>query len=196
MGKKDPQIDAYIARSAPFAQPILRHLRRVIHSVSPEIDETMKWSSPNFDYKGIMCGFAAFKAHVTFGFWKHELIVGKADNERWGFGRITALKDLPPDTRIKAYVRKAMALNDAGVKAPHMVNRKKHKPLPVPKDLKASLAMNAKAKTHFEAFSPSAQRDYIEWLTEAKSEDTRNRRLETAIEWITEGKRRNWKYER
>ncbi|HTK78277.1 MAG TPA: YdeI/OmpD-associated family protein [Gemmataceae bacterium] len=197
MGKKDPRIDAYIAKANPFAPPILKHLRKVIHSASPEITETMKWSHPSFEYKGLLCGLAAFKEHATFGFWMHEQIVPK-DRAKgaWGtFGRITSVKDLPPDKVLVGYIRKAMKLKDEGVKATHMVNRKKHKPLPVPADLKTALSKDAKAKAGFEAFSPSAQRDYIEWLIEAKTPETRERRLLTAVEWMAEGKRRNWKYE-
>ena len=110
-------------------------------------------------------------------------------------GRLTSVKDLPSDATLSAYIKKAMKLNDEGVPATHMVNRKKHKPLPVPADLKTALSKDAKAKAGFDAFSPSAQRDDIEWLLEAKSEETRERRLATAVEWMAEGKRRNWKYE-
>lgn len=195
MGKKDPRMDVYIAKAAPFAQPILKHLRKVIHSASPEISETLKWSSPHFDYKGMMCGFAVFKEHMRFGFWKQDMVVGQIDNDQWGFGHIKSLKDLPTDAQLKAYVKKAMKLNDEGVPATHMVNRKQHKPIPAPADLKTALSKDAKAKAGFEALSPSAQRDYIEWLLEAKTPETRERRLGTAVEWMTEGKRRNWKYE-
>lgn len=192
----DPRIDAYIAKAAPFAQPLLKRIRTVIHSASPDIDETMKWSSPHFDYKGMVCGFAVFKEHIRFGFWKQDMVVGKSAGDTWGFGHIKTLKDLPTDAQIKKYVKKAMALNDSGVKATHMINRKKRPALPMPKDLKAAFAMNKKAQTHFEGFSPSAQREYIEWIVDAKSEDTRNRRVETTVEWSAEGKRRNWKYEK
>ena len=200
MPRKDPRVDAYIAKARPFARPILKHLRKVIHASAPDIVETIKWSSPSYEYKGILCGFAAFNEHATFGFWKHSLVIDKKDDKageaRWNFGRLTSVKDLPSDVQLKTYIKKAMALNEAGVPAPHMVNRKAHKPLPIPKDLKAALAMNTTAAKHFAAFSPSAQRDYIEWITEAKTEDTRARRLETTIEWAAEGKRRNWKYEK
>ncbi len=80
MASKDPRIDAYIAKSADFAQPILKHLRKVVHAGCPKVEETLKWSMPHFDYKGVMCGMAAFKAHCVFGFWKESLIFdsGKA----------------------------------------------------------------------------------------------------------------------
>ena len=200
MPKKDPRVDAYIAKAKPFAQPILKHLRKVIHASAPGIVETVKWSSPSYEYKGILCGFAAFNEHATFGFWKHSLVIAEKDNKageaRWNFGRLTSVKDLPSDAQLKTYIKKAMALNEEGVPAPHMVNRKTHEPLPTPKDLKAVLAMNTRAAKHFAAFSPSAQRDYIDWITEAKTEATRARRLETTIESAAEGKRRNWKYEK
>lgn len=199
MGKKDPRVDAYIRNAKPFAQPILKHLRAVVHEGCPETVETLKWSHPHFDYKGIMAGMTAFKEHVGFGFWKHRQIVPKekAGKNGWGLvGKITSVQDLPPRKMLVSWVKKAKQLNDDGVKAEHMVNRKKHKPLPVPGDLKAALASDARANAQFGAFSPSAQRDYIAWLVEAKTAETRERRLATAIEWIAEGKRRNWKYER
>jgi len=196
MSTKDPKVDAYIAKAKPFAQPILKHLRKVILETSPEITETTKWSSPSYEYKGLLCGFAGFKEHAIFGFWKHELVVGKGrDGSGGSFGHLKTLADLPSDAKLKSMIRKAMKLNDDGVAAPHMVNRKKHKPLPTPPDLKRALAADAKARAQFEEFSPSAQREYIAWITEAKAVETREKRLLTAIQWIAEGKRRNWKYE-
>jgi hypothetical protein len=195
MGKKDPKVDAYIKKAKPFAQPILRYLRQVIHSVSPEIVETTKWSSPSYEYKGLLCGYSGFKEHATFGFWKHSQVVPGADAKRWGFGHLKTVDDLPPKAQLVKYIKKAMKLNDEGVKPEWMAKRKKHKPLPVPPDLRKALAADVKAKAHFEAFSPSAQREYIEWITGAKAAETREKRLLTAIEWIAEGKRRNWKYE-
>ncbi|HEY4658429.1 MAG TPA: YdeI/OmpD-associated family protein [Gemmatimonadaceae bacterium] len=200
MGTRDPRIDAYIARARPFARPILTQLRAVVHAACPDVEETLKWSSPAFMYKGMLCGMAAFKEHATFGFWKHALILKKAD-DKWNdamgsFGRLTSVKDLPSSAALTAHVRKAMALNDAGVPAPHLVKRAKRKPLPVPGDLRAALAKNTKARTTFEGFSPSNRRDYVEWIVEAKGAETRARRLATAIEWMADGKIRNWKYAR
>ncbi|MEO5617831.1 MAG: YdeI/OmpD-associated family protein [Candidatus Eisenbacteria bacterium] len=198
MAIRDRRIDAYIAKSADFARPILAHLREVVHAACPEVEETLKWSSPAFMYKGMLCGMAAFKQHATFGFWKGSLVLDPGDNksaEAMGqFGRITSLKGLPPKKVIAGYVRAAMTLNDNGVKAMRPAPRAK-KPLAVPADLKAALANSAKARKTFEKFPPSKKRDYVEWITEAKTEATRLRRLETAIQWMTEGKSRNWKYE-
>ncbi len=198
--RMDPRVDAYIAKAKPFAQPILKHLRATVHAASPKILETIKWGSPSFEYKGMLCGFAAFKEHATFGFWKHALVIPKSADkwtEAWGsLGRLTSVADLPPKAVLVAWTRKAMKLNDAGVKAPHMADRKKRKPLPVPADLKSALSRNAKASAVWKSFSPSAQRDYVEWITEAKAAATREQRLVTAIGWIGAGKRRNWKYER
>jgi uncharacterized protein YdeI (YjbR/CyaY-like superfamily) len=196
MAKKDPKVDAYIKNAKPFAQPILKHLRAIIHSVSPEIVETTKWSNPAYEYKGLLCGFSGFKEHATFGFWKHSQVVPGADEKRWGFGKLTSVKDLPPKAQLVKYIKKAMQLNDEGVKPAWMAKRKKHKPLPTPPDLKKALAADSTAKAQFDAFSPSAQREYIEWIIDAKTDATREKRLLTAVEWIGEGKRRNWKYER
>ncbi len=200
MGPRDPRIDAYIARSAEFAKPILAHIRDVVHAACPEVEETMKWSFPHFDYRGeMMCSMAAFKAHCAFGFWKGSLVVGTTagrSTEAMGqMGRITRLADLPSKKVLTGQIRKAMALNDAGIKAVR-TRGPTRKPLPTPPDLGRALKANTAARTAFKAFSPSCRREYIEWLLEAKTEETRSRRLAIAIEWIAEGKTRNWKYQR
>jgi uncharacterized protein YdeI (YjbR/CyaY-like superfamily) len=200
MGTRDPRIDAYIARSADFAKPILTHLREVVHAACPEVEETMKWSFPHFMYGGILCSMASFKEHCAFGFWKGALVVGdgtSSDEAMGSFGRISAISDLPPKKVLAGYVKKAMALNESGVKSPTRSKpRAPKKPLAVPDDLAAALKKNKRALATFEGFSPSNRREYVEWITEAKGEDTRRRRLETAVEWMAEGKSRNWKYER
>lgn len=200
MGTKDPRIDAYIAKSAAFAKPILTHIRAVVHAACPQVEETLKWNSPHFMYKGMMCGMSAFKEHCAFGFWKGALILGKdgkpVEDAMGQFGRITKVSDLPSKTKLAGYIKKAMALNDAGVGSPIAARtRKKHPALVVPQVLAAALKKNKKAAATFEKLAPSKKRDYVEWITEAKSEDTRTRRLATAIEWMAEGKSRNWKYE-
>ena len=198
MPKKDPRIAAYIDKAAPFARPILKYLRKVVHAGCPQVEETLKWSMPHFDYKGVMCGMAAFKEHCAFGFWKATLIFDgdKArEKEAMGhFGRITSLDDLPSEKTLIGYVRKAAELNEKGIKAPGRTQPKKKRPLQVPDYLKTALKKNAKAKKTFESFSPSQQREYVEWLTEAKREETRQQRLKTAIDWMAQGKVRNWKY--
>ena len=201
MAKKDSRVDACIAKSAPFAQPILKHIRKLVHAGCPEVEETIKWQFPSFMYKGMLCGMAAFKNHCTFGFWKHELIFGKeklaANGEERGmgqFGRITSLSDLPKDEVLLGYIKEAVRLNDEGIKAPSRAKPKKKAPLVVPDYFMKELKRNKQALAVFEAFSYSHKKEYTEWITEAKAEDTRKRRLETAIQWMTEGKARNWKY--
>jgi uncharacterized protein YdeI (YjbR/CyaY-like superfamily) len=199
MGTRDPRVDAYIEKAAPFARPILTHLRELVHATVPGVEEDMKWSMPAFMYKGMLCGFAAFKEHAAFNFWKHSLIVGgdRPDDAMGSFGRITSLADLPPDERIAGYLREARRLNDEGVKVPKKATpTAAKKELDVPDDLVAALEASPAAMEHFQAFSPSKRKDYIEWITEARSDATRKKRLDTAIEWIAEGKSRNWKYER
>lgn len=197
MGTRDPRVDAYIARSAEFARPILTHLREVVHAACPEVEETLKWSMPSFTYKGLLCGMAAFKAHCTFGFWKGALIMdrngARADDAMGQFGRITGVSSLPPRKVLAGYVKEAMRLNDEGIQ-PVRPRPGSRKPLPVPPDLRAALAKHRKARETFAGMSPSHRREYIEWITEAKGEDTRRKRLDTAIEWLAEGKPRNWKY--
>jgi uncharacterized protein YdeI (YjbR/CyaY-like superfamily) len=198
MGSKDPRINAYIEKSADFAKPILKHLRKVVHAGCPKVKETIKWSMPHFDYKGVMCGMAAFKEHCAFGFWKESLILNRDQSgERSGmgsFGLIKSLRDLPSEKTLIAYVKKAAALNDAGIKVPGRTQPKKREPLALPDDFSAALKKNAKARKTFEEFAPSKRREYIEWVTEAKREETRKERLGTSIKWLSEGKPRHWKY--
>ena len=199
---KDPRIDAYIAKAAPFAQPILKHLRKIVHAGCPAVTETMKWSMPHFDYKGIMCGMAAHKQHCSFGFWQRAALAldGKGeDADGMGqFGRITSIADLPDEKTLIGYVRKAVALKDAGAKLEKPAAAKpraKTASLQVPPYLANALKSNAKARKTWESFSPSHRNEYIEWLNEAKRDETRERRLETTLEWLAEGKSRNWKYQ-
>ncbi len=195
----DRRIDAYIEKAQPFARPILEHLRAVVRGACPDVVETLKWGHPSFEYQGILCGMASFKAHCAFGFWKHELVVGKAggkDKEAMGsFGRLTQVSDLPSKAVLARYVKQAMKLNEDGVKAVRAKTKPK-RAIAMHPTFKAALAGNAKARKFFEAFSPSARKEYVEWIGEAKSEDTRERRLAQAMEWIAEGKKRNWKYEK
>jgi uncharacterized protein YdeI (YjbR/CyaY-like superfamily) len=192
MGKRDSRVDAYIEKQHDFARPILVYVREVIHEGCPTIEEDLKWSSPAFMYQGrILAGVAGFKQHVQFGFWKHELVVGK--REGMGFGKVTRVEELPSKKELLALVKKAMTLQEAGVKAPHMV-KKPRKPIAIPKELKHALGKNRKAKVAYDAFSPSHKREYHEWISEARSDDTRARRVKQAIEWMAEGKPRNWKY--
>lgn len=198
-GKKDKRIDAYIAKSADFAKPILTELRAIVHEACPEVEETIKWSMPTFMYKGIICGMAAFKQHCAMGFWKGKLIIDPKQNkslEAMGhFGRITSLKDLPPRRVLLAYVRQAVELNEKGVKSPARSKpRTERKELVVPAYFTAALKKNKKAQATFDAFAYSHKREYVEWIAEAKTEETRQRRMATALEWMAEGKSRNWKY--
>ena len=198
MGKKDPRIDAYIGKAAPFAQPILTQIRSVVHQACPDVEETLKWGHPTFMHHGILCGMAAFKEHATLGFWKGQLILDQSgtrvDEAMGQFGRLTALSDLPAKSVLARYVREAMRLNEQGIKVPKREQRTPKPPLRTPADLAAALKQNRRAHATYQAFSPSNKREYVEWLTEAKGEATRRRRLETAIAWMAEGKPRNWKY--
>jgi uncharacterized protein YdeI (YjbR/CyaY-like superfamily) len=201
MGTKDFRIDAYIAESADFAKPVLNHLRRLVHAACPEVEETMKWSMPFFMHKGILCNMAAFKSHSTFGFWKGALIFGKNRNagtkegDAMGqFGRITSISDLPAKEVMIGYVRKAVQLNDVGTRLPARPRSKEKKELVVPDYIMAALKKNKWARTTFEDFSYSHKKEYVEWITEAKREETRNQRLTTAIAWMATGKSRHWKH--
>jgi uncharacterized protein YdeI (YjbR/CyaY-like superfamily) len=194
MGKKDPRVDGYIVKAAPFARPILKHLRKLVHVGCPEVEETIKWQSPFFEYMGTICFMAAFKRHCVFGFWKGALIFGNKNKGAMGhFGRITSINDLPDAKILIRHVRKGAQLNEAGVKKSRPRSREKQK-VSVPPDLKAALQKNAKARKTFENFSYSHKKEYVDWITDAKRDETRTRRLQTAIEWLAEGKVQNWRY--
>jgi uncharacterized protein YdeI (YjbR/CyaY-like superfamily) len=194
-------IDAYIAKSQPFAVPILETVRARVHAACPEAKEAIKWGFPNFTYKDkILCNMAAFKAHATMGFWHGELVTGtiESSKEAMGlFGKLTSVDNLPDAKAMATMVAKAMQLIDDGVKPPHVEGRGKHpKPeLAMVPAFQAALDKNAKAKAAYDGFSPSHAREYLEWITDAKREETRDKRIAQAIEWLAEGKKRNWKYE-
>jgi uncharacterized protein YdeI (YjbR/CyaY-like superfamily) len=193
----DPRVDAYIRNAAPFARPILAHIRKSVHAGCPDVEETMKWSFPHFVYKGMLCSMASFKAHCSFGFWKGSLLeVPPNGTSMSQFGRITSLDELPGSKELTRLVRQAAALNDDGVKIPRP-ERTAAKPAPkAPAGLEKALKANAAASATFKALSPSHKREYIEWITEAKTESTQKKRIATTIEWLAKGKSRNWKYER
>lgn len=205
MGKRDNRVDAYIEKSADFAKPILNHIRELVHKACPDVEETIKWSFASFDYKGPFFSMAAFKQHAVCGFWKYSLLndpdgyLGERSNkggEAMGnMGRITSIKDLPPDKVIIDLIKQAKKLNDDGIKLPPRKVKEK-KEIVVPDYFTKALNKNKKAHTTFKNFSPSHKREYLEWITEAKTEETRNKRMATAMEWLAEGKGRNWKYER
>jgi hypothetical protein len=199
MSARDPRIDAYIARAQPFARPILERIRNAVHVACPDAIETVKWSMPAFEYKGPLVGMAAFKAHATLGFWKASLMKTVPQDRRGQamghFGRFESIDDVPSETALVRMIREAAALNESGAKVP----KKRAAPKPAPRApayLLAALKKNRKALAAWQAFPPSHQREYIEWITEAKTDATRDRRLTTAVEWIANGKGRNWKYER
>jgi len=203
MGQKNKRVDAYIDKAQPFAKPILTKLRELIHKGNPEVEETIKWGMPSFDYKGPFCSFASFKQHAVFGFWKYELIkdprgyvseiFNKGGDAMGDLGRITSIKDLPPDKVIIDFVKQAKKLNDDGIKLPAKPKKPKAE-LIIPSYLINALKKNKQAFETFNNFSYSHKKEYIEWITEAKTEETRNKRIATTIEWISEGKSRNWKY--
>ena len=196
MGKKNPRVDEYIARAPAFAKPILVEIRERVHAACPEVEETIKWRQPSFEYRGLMCGMAAFKEHCVFGYWKAPLVLGAAAEGANAMGyrdKITTVADLPSKTAFRAHVKKAMALNEAGITVGRPAKVKKAEAV-VPDDLAVSLRRNKKAQAAFDEFSPSHRREYVEWIAEAKTGATRTKRTEQALEWLAEGKPRNWKY--
>ena len=204
MANKEKVIDNYIAKSASFAKPILNHIRQLVHEACPAVEEKMKWSFPHFDYKGeMMCSMAAFKQHAVFGFWKAALmkdpvLVENARSEvaMGHVGRLTSVKDLPADKKMLGWIKEAMQLTDKGIKLPAKAKAADKKELVVPDYFEKALTKNKKAKLVFENFAWSHKKEYLEWITGAKTEETRNKRMATALAWLAEGKSRNWKYER
>ena len=197
MGTKDPRVDLYIAKSAVFARPILTHVRKQVHANCPNATETIKWSMPFFEYKGrIFSNMAAFKAHCAVGFWNGALlkIDSTLDKAMGQFGRITSLAELPGDKEFARIIKAAMKLHIEGAKSPSRSKPAEKKELVVPDYFLAAVKKNKKALTTFVGFSTAKQREYVEWISEAKTEATRDKRLLQAIEWMAEGKVRNWKY--
>jgi uncharacterized protein YdeI (YjbR/CyaY-like superfamily) len=200
MPKKDPRVDAYIAKAADFAQPVLVHLRKVVHAACPDAQEAIKWGVPHFLHHGMLCGMAAFKKHCAFFVWNRALAdewkkLGISKDARKRMYRFTRIGELPKAATLKKLIKKAAELNAAGVKGPPRGKPKAKKPLVVPPDLKSALAKSKKAGATFEAFSYTNKKEYIQWITDAKRPETRAERLKTAIEWMAQGKPRNWKYQ-
>ena len=196
MGKRDKRVDAYISKAPEFAKLILSYIRDAAHEGCPDVEEDLKWRNPAFTYKGLLAGMAAFKEHCVFGFWKGELVTGEktpdGEQSMAMYRKVSSLDDLPSKKKLAAWFKKARELNDAGVKAPRVAKPKK--PLEEPDFFLAAIKKNKKALATYEKFSPSHKREYVEWITDAKGEDTRARRVKQAVEWMAEGKARNWKY--
>jgi uncharacterized protein YdeI (YjbR/CyaY-like superfamily) len=195
--KKSTRVDDYIAAAPEYARPILEKIRKLYHKACPQIEETIKWGVPHFEYQGVVGAMAAFKHHVGFGFWKGALLEDPLNlfqgvgNSSMCAVKVGSLADLPGDKVLIDYIKEAVALNEQGIKVPKKAPRKE---VDVPDYFLAAIKKNAKALATFEAFSPSCKREYVEWVTEAKQETTRQKRLATTVEWLAEGKSRNWKY--
>ena len=203
MGSRNPRVDLYIAKAGDFARPILKKIRKAVHQGCPEVTEELKWGFPHFMHKGILCSMAAFKAHCAFGFWKGELLAkqpkaltGGRETAMGDFGRLTKLGDLPDEKTLLRTIKDAVKLNDEGVKRAVKPRPRGDRVLEVPEYFLAALQKSRKALTTFEGFSYSHKKEYVEWVGEAKGEDTRKKRLESAVAWMAEGRPRNWKYTR
>ena len=201
MGKTDARVDAYIAKSEEFAKPILEHFRALVHKACPDVEETIKWGFASFDYKGPFCTMASFKKHCAIGFWKASImkdpsLISNAKSEKamGHLGKISSLKDLPSNKVLLAYLKEAAKLNADGIKLPPKQKTKEKKELTVPDYFIQVLKKNKKAFETFNSFSYSNKKEYVEWITGAKTDETRNKRIATALEWLAEGKTRNWKY--
>jgi len=200
MGTRIKAVDDYIHSAQDFAKPILNHLRDLVHQANPGVEESVKWGMPHFGYKGMLCNMAAFKNHCSFGFWKanllqdpHQLLSLSKNSGMGQLGKIHSIMDLPDDSLLIAYIEEAVELNEKGIK-PKKKIAKPIKELVVPRELTYALSRSPRAKETFDAFSYSHKKEYIEWISEAKTDATRNKRLATTLQWLEEGKPRNWKY--
>ena len=204
MGQKDSRVDAYIAKSAEFAKPILKRLRTLVHRGCPDVVEDMKWRMPFFQHHGTLCMMAAFKHHCTFGFWKHKLLAARVkDNPALGgrsmerFVKLSSLADLPSEKTLLGLLKEAVRINELGEKTPkRRATPTKDRVLDIPEDFMKAVRANKKALASFEGGSYTFRKEYIQWVMDAKTEETRERRLETAVGWMAQGKSRNWKYEK
>jgi uncharacterized protein YdeI (YjbR/CyaY-like superfamily) len=196
MPTTDKRVDAYIAKAPPFARPILERIRETVHAACPDCEETLKWSAPAFMHEGILLIMAAFKEHCAINFWKGALVVGAAaaDSESAGqLGKLRTVADLPTKKVLTGYIKKAMELNELGTTVPKRAAKPK-KTVAMPDSFAAALKKHKAVLAAFEKFSPSQRREYVEWIADAKTAVTRDRRVAQAVEWIGEGKSRNWKY--
>ncbi len=202
MANKIKAVDDYIAKKADFAKPILKHIRELVHKACPDAEEKIKWGMPFFDYKDeMLCHIAAFKQHAVMGFWKATLMkdpilmeTAKSEVAMGHLGKITSLKDMPSDKKITGWIKEAMVLNDKGIKLTKRPTTAALVETAVPAFFANALKKHKKAKLVFDNFAPSHRKEYLQWITEAKTEETRNKRMATALEWIEEGKGKNWKY--
>jgi hypothetical protein len=201
MASTDTRVDAYIARSALFARPVLTHLRKLVHRACPGAVETIKWGFPHFEHHGILCAMAAFKRHCAFVFWKGRILkdssgaLASSGGAMGHLGKITGKKDLPADATLIGLIRQAARLNEQGVSAPRAPRKKASPPPPVPAAFRAALKNNPRAAATFRALTPSQRKDYNGWVAEAKLPETKEKRIATSIAWLALGRRRNWKYE-
>lgn len=193
MPNHDPRIDAYIAKSSDFAKPILNRVRKLVHKACPDVEETLKWNAPHFLHQGILVAMPAFKQHCALIFWKGRLFLDR--DRKMKLRRLTSLSDLPSDKVLMAYLKQAIKLNTDGVKAPARSKASAKKPVVVPGYFLTALKKNKKALAAFGNFPPSHKREYVDWIVDAKREETRARRIKTALEWLAKGKSRNWKYQ-
>ncbi|HRH61137.1 MAG TPA: YdeI/OmpD-associated family protein [Chitinophagaceae bacterium] len=203
MPAEDSRIDSYIAKSKAFAKPVLTHIRKLIHKACPQVQENIKWGMPYFEYKGNLCWMAAFNEHCALGFWRAALlkndkgILQTGERDAMGhLGRIASLKDLPGDKILMAVIQEAAAINEMNIKPPAKKKTPATKEIEIPAVLTTALQKNKTAQKVFNAFSNSTKKEYADWIAQAKTQATQQKRLQTAIEWMAEGKTRNWKYER
>jgi len=201
--KKNPKVDAYILNTAPFAQPILNELRATLETAEPELEETIKWGFPCFTFQSkLICSFSAYKNHCVFRFWQGSNLKDSAgiltkvgETEMGELSKIKNLEDLPNSEILINYIREAIELSKKK-STKTIVSEKKITIDLKSYDLQEIFSSFPKQAEKFDTFSPSHRKEYISWINEAKTEDTKLKRIKTMMEWLLEGKSRNWKYEK
>ena len=145
----------------------------------------------------ILAIMAAFKRHAALNFWRGQDLCGdKAQADGMGqFGKLTSIPDLPANEELDRLIRQAAELATSAP-APRQTKNAPKPPPEMHPDFAAALEKAPRAKAALGGFPASAQREYLEWVAQAKQEATRQKRIATAVEWLGEGKRRNWKYEK
>lgn len=196
MNEASENITAYIEKATPEFKEVMIALRSVLNNPNFDIKEDWKWGAPNFNNEGMICWLAHFRNHVGMNFFKGTLIKDKYNlfthyREEKGNRQLkfSDINQIIPE-QIEYYIEEAIKLNQENIKVV-----KKEIDTSLPLDLETELNNNPKAKMFFESLAPSYKRDYIEWIEEAKREATRTKRLATTMEWLSEGKKKNWKYE-
>jgi hypothetical protein len=195
------QINQYMAELPEWQRRMLVRLRQLIHEAAPEVEEAWRWDKPHFDNAGIMVGLCAFKEHVAVWFHKgallkdtKKLFEATARTEEKGMRAYKLHEgDKINEAAFLDLVKQAVAVNDKGTKLREAKPTKKA--LVVPEDLEQVLRKDPTAWANWEAFPVGHRRAYVEWVTDARQEETRKRRIAQSLEKIREGEQQEERHQ-